>query len=487
MPEQKRIPSRSRLWLIIQILVCLALLAPLTAYAWTGSFMRYSGDDYCYGDAMVLNGFLNNQIYSYLHPMAYNGNRYSLTLFSNIGDLFGPVSGAVMPGLAILFWVAGIWLLLNELGRLVHVKLDHLVKLMLAELLVFLCIYQAPYLIQDIYWRTAMLCYLAPVICLTWLIYLLISSINSDRNIGVFLVGICLLAFLAAGFSEPGATLQTASVMLGLAGFIFIRQKNSQKRRRAIIAFGAAFIISLLALLLLSVSPSNAERINDYIHPEPLQFVVLSFTFGLTFFAESLRSYPLPTLVTIVSCAAIALVSANEIPRRKIEIKKWLVVTGLIAATCIALVSVTAAPNVLARTAYPDQRAWMPGRYAMTIGLITFGLLIGAFLHHFKTYSISLRWFFIIIVFLATGAYVLRVVPRIVSDAQPFRRWAVVWDARDQRIRAAVAAGEKKLVVERLPGIIPWVSELQENSGDWYNTCAAGWYGLESISAVDSP
>jgi hypothetical protein len=58
---------------------------------------------------------------------------------------------------------------------------------------------------------------------------------------------------------------------------------------------------------------------------------------------------------------------------------------------------------------------------------------------------------------------------------------------RDRYIRAEVEAGDQNIIVNSLPTIIPYVSELHEDPGYWYNLCAAGWYGLDSISAVNNP
>jgi len=159
-----------------QILVCLALVLPLAAYLWSGSTMRYSGDEYFYGYDQNKQGFISHQLYSYQRTMINNGNRYSSTLFSNLGDLFGPASAAVMPGLAILFWVTGLFLLLRELGKILLLKTKWLTRLALALFTVFMCICLAPSLLQDLYWRTAILTYLPPVVRLVMSIAILLAA-----------------------------------------------------------------------------------------------------------------------------------------------------------------------------------------------------------------------------------------------------------------------------------------------------------------------
>jgi hypothetical protein len=472
---------------VILIITCIGLLLPLAAYAWGGSFMRYSGDDYCYGKELVNRGFLSNQIFSYSHTMEYNGNRYSLTLLSNIGDLFGAVAGAAMPGLAIAFWVAGIFLMLGEAAKSLRLKMDWLIRICLAEFLVFMCLYLAPLLIQVLFWRSAMLTYLAPVICLVWVIWLCLRYGNFEQGMIYLLPGICFLSFLSAGFSETGAVLQSVTFIFALVGIALFWKQDLLHRRRALLACSMALLGVLVGMLFLLFSPSNAGRIGDYPHPGLPQLISLTLTHGFTFMIESLKGYPLPSLVTLAFSAAIAMEVASQYPNNKNGLKKWLIVCGLIIIVSYILVAATAAPSVLARSAYPEPRAWMPGRSAMTAGLILFGISAGMF---FRGVVKPTKTFHLVItgvILLGVGAYALRAVPRIVTEVQPLHAWAVGWDARDQAIRNAIDAGETEMVVQRLPMIIQWVNELTDDPHAWYNECAAGWYGVDSISAMWEP
>jgi hypothetical protein len=81
-------------------LLCLAFAIPLAAYTYMGSFIRIIGDDYCYAARLRQFGFWMTQWQSYVSIVGYNGNRYSLNLFSSLVGLFGPQANAVLPGLA---------------------------------------------------------------------------------------------------------------------------------------------------------------------------------------------------------------------------------------------------------------------------------------------------------------------------------------------------------------------------------------------------
>lgn len=448
--------------------------------------MRYSGDDYCYASAMVDHGLIGNQVESYFHVANYNGNRYSLTLFSNLADLLGSLSGAIMPGLAIVLWIAGTFLLLSKLGRLINLRTGRLIVFQLAVFLVFICLYLAPYLVQDLFWRSAMFAYLAPIISLTWLMVFVIHYINKDNRRISELVGIGVLAYVSAGFSETGAALQTTVLIGGLVGVLLSRKMDPNQRQRALQSFGLGLLITLVATLIMVISPSNANRIGNYAHPGLVRLIILSASFALAFMVESIKSYPLPTLVTLAFSAALALEVSGRVSFAKIATIKWLMASCLIVLVCASLVIATAAPSALARSAYPEQRAWMPGRFVINAGLVALGLLFGAYFQQIIKGTV-IKQIIILVVMLASAVYALRIVPKIIQDSQPLRSWATGWDMRDRSIRAKVEAGDRNIIVNSLPMIIPYVSELQEDPGYWYNQCAADWYRIDSISAVNNP
>jgi hypothetical protein len=143
--------------------------------------MRYNGDDYCYGAMITRYGLLKAQWFSYFLPMPYHGNRYFLTFFSGLSTLFGPYANAVLPGLAIVLWIIGIVFGLHQVARLTRLHLSHLDTLLIAEILVFFSLYQAPNLSQSLYWRSGMLPYLAPIIGNIFLITVLLKNFQQAK------------------------------------------------------------------------------------------------------------------------------------------------------------------------------------------------------------------------------------------------------------------------------------------------------------------
>jgi hypothetical protein len=99
----------------------LALIAALVVFSTAlaaiiliGTTSRYMADDYCY--AAILRGdFWKQQINAYLHETTFSGNRFSLTLFTGIAELFGSKFIQVLPGIMIITWVTGLYLFLRQI------------------------------------------------------------------------------------------------------------------------------------------------------------------------------------------------------------------------------------------------------------------------------------------------------------------------------------------------------------------------------------
>jgi hypothetical protein len=137
---------------------------PLLVYAFNGAQMRLTGDDYCYSGVLSRYGFWQGQVESYTRLNLFNGNRYALTFFSLLAALFGPQANAWLPGLALLMWVASLSSAIYLGARALRLQRMHLEALYLALSAIGLSLAQTPGLEQSLYWRSAMLAYLAPLV-----------------------------------------------------------------------------------------------------------------------------------------------------------------------------------------------------------------------------------------------------------------------------------------------------------------------------------
>jgi hypothetical protein len=153
--------------------------------------------------------------------MPYNGNRFSLTLFSSIGDLLGPLSGALMPSLAILMWVGGLFFFSKRIYHRLNSNAPWTISLLVSLVIIFLTLYQAPSIHQILYWRSGMLPYLAPMVLCAFL-----AGFIADQGKQSIInqAGVFGLAFLTAGFSEIAAMV-VCGALLSLIVILFLQAR----------------------------------------------------------------------------------------------------------------------------------------------------------------------------------------------------------------------------------------------------------------------
>src|SRR5919199_4029683 len=73
-----------------------ALVVPLLAYAWVGSFSRYTADDYCWAAILGTQGFWQAQVHWY----TVYSPRYAFTFLVNLAELAGPPMVPFLPPVA---------------------------------------------------------------------------------------------------------------------------------------------------------------------------------------------------------------------------------------------------------------------------------------------------------------------------------------------------------------------------------------------------
>ncbi len=478
--------------LIYKIALVFGLFAvtfALSGYVITGSYMRYSGDDYCYGAFLTQYGFWGAQVNSFLIKTPFHGNRYSLNLISGLSGLFGPYANGVLPGLAVLLWIIGGTTVILQARRLLQINLSHIEALLIAEFLVFITLFQVPDVKQSLYWRSSMLPYLAPLIVNTILFGYILHWIQKKKLTPLAFVIAFVLALLGGGFSETGVALQAGYLTLAFIAAWIGTKVGWKLGRHALYLAGIALLGTLLSFVLLIAAPTNppVDAASD-----PIRLIFLSFDFAGDFIRESFQGLPLPNFVNFVFFAGIAalFVFRQESPFHypgKPFLRNLLWVAGIsffLTVCCIA-------PTVYVYSRYPSPRALTGARYAMVLGVSGLGVIIGtktaAWLKTSWPENLLTRIFPSIgmaLLLCSMGLYTLRAGARIYQEIPRYQEWGSLWDSRDQEIRAAREQGIKDVEVEPMDKIITWVAELSENPGAWYNICAANYYGVNSIRAT---
>jgi hypothetical protein len=455
-------------------LYAVAALLALCVYSFTGFFTRLWADDYCFSGSLRLEGFWTAQVNAYLTT----SDRYSVMPLVGISEIFGPHAIRFLPALAAL---GGLLSLSCFLFR-VRAHIAGIGKgeiLLLSSHLVLFSLLAAPNLFQVFYWRTGMLTYFMPLVVQISLGALLLAPSQSGGKTPLSwlrLPGILLLAFFAGGFSETTAALQTTALLLALAAVLIFLKAPARKTWS--LALGVALLGSLLAMLVLFISPAAILRQQRYFVPPPGLWTLLgmTFQFAFDFITLTLRGLVIPALVAgaVPFVLAVRKTSTGAPRRRKnlfiALLAVWIAVFFLVAS-CFA-------PSVYAQSSYAEERAQFPACFVLVCGISASGWLLGKRIAALP--SKPALHPFAVLLLLALSLYPLRLAVLTYTGIEPYRQRATQWDARDQLIRAELAVGAQDLVVPALDSIAA-LSEINSDPAYFVNRCSAQYYGLNTI------
>ena len=469
------------------LIAALSIGLALAIYAYTGLFMRYSGDDYCYGSLLTKYGFFGGQVNAYTSPTPFHGNRYSLTWFSLFFSLFPPFVNGLLPALAIILWTLTINLLLTRLSEATAKNALKNELLIASFFLVFISLYTAPDLPESLYWRSAMLPYLAPVVGNLFLIVGIANYPGKKQNLFLWNVTLLALAFVSAGFSETVAAMQLGYLVIWFLIVSFGKQLfdwNVIGTRKPV---GIAAIGSILAMTFQFISPSIHSQLGDSTFlNSPVESGLVSIRYTNDFVLDSFKSFPLPHIITFILFFVLSLLVSSRSRERLISVRTLLVVAISVTGLCYFLISLGMAPSVFVRGVYPNPRALIASRFLVMVAVASIGFVLGGYS---SRYMIRLSMgpnhikLIAAVVLIGISIYALRGAYRTYGDLPRYQLWASRWDARDTQIRADLATGARNLEVVRFEKVIQWVGELSADPMVWHNVCAAGYYGAESISA----
>ncbi len=460
----------------------IATLVSLGLFAYLGTFTRYLADDYCEAGLAYSGNIVAALIQRYLHV----SDRYSNLLFVALSELLAPRNIRIVPVAMIVLWTAGLIWLVWEIKRLLGLQWPLLVDILLGSLLAFFPIFEAPNLFQTIYWRSGMATHFAPLVYLTAFTALLLMFIrrNEGRRPALWIGPLLLvLAFLGGGFSEPpDAMLITGSLLALLAIWFLVK---GARRQPALQLVAWTFAGGLLALIVMALAPGNSLRLGTP-PPGPALLVERTALYSLQFIHDSIDTLPLATVVS-VAVAGVLLYTLFACapalsPRQDMQLAILLVLTPILM---YGMIAASFAPSVYGQ-AYPVERARFAGRWMMTTASLLEGGGLGVLLAQWRPLRSRVLWVNLASVALAVLAiYPLRAAFTVLASDLPYaKRWSSAWDARQAMIYQQKAAGNEAIVVPQLPGF-EHVKELDPRPGVWVNRCAAGFYGVKSISAPE--
>lgn len=353
-------------------MLILVITILLMGYGIAGFHSRYLADDYCYDAQFIKKGFWEGQIDSYISPMPYSSNRYSLTLFSGImWAIGGVVTMPFFPLFCMIVWGCSIYYAIIRIGKYFSLHAPKLFYLLVTLTVLLFTILLAPNRYQILFWRSGMLPYLIPLIFSTFIIGRFFFYLERAKLGPLGAIELGLLAFISAGFSETVFAFQMGVCVI-LIIFMVI-SKNITGRNAGLAIFAGL----CLGALLLIFNPTNSLRQNPFPDPPSITFVILySILFAKDFFFYTVRGAWIPFMIIITLGFIIGWHFLKSIGITRKNILKVILLS--ITSLFLLLVCIMA-PTLWAMSAYPEQRGLLSGVYIIVICLFEVGLFLGVF------------------------------------------------------------------------------------------------------------
>ena len=462
-------------------LIIVTQLLAIGVQAYLGTFNRYIADDYCESvqvrDEPVLSAVVNR----YMDGSFRSSDRYSNLMFVGISQMLGKYNNQILPASMLIIWLVGLIWSLNQIRKLMELRLSRIFDLLIAISITFFSMWQAPNPFQTFIWRSGMATHFAPLAFLSLFVGFVLCQINTGKKPGVWVyLFVVFCAFIIGGFSEPPATFMIASLVLLILSIRW--WDNDAKKSRTLTFLAYSLIGFLLAFFTMFLSPGNVSHGTASLSNLPVAFLrTIQFTYN--FMDDTVRTLPFPTLISVLTSFVISfvfsLISGNNLsPYQRNRIWMFFLIVPIIQ---FLLIASSFAPSAYAQS-YPAERAQILGRLVMTTALLLEGVLLGILFSQAKV-LFSLRRPAILLgslLFFVLAFYPLRAGWSLFTDVSDYREWAFAWDLREAEIKKAIATGETDLVVMWLP-TREGVKEIDATTTLWVNRCAADYYGVDSI------
>ena len=469
-----------RLALLIGVI---STLIPLVLYAYLGIFSRYGSDDYCLSAFYLQKNLFNAMIERYMTATS----RYTNIIFIGLADkLFGWYNVAILPALMLALFIGGLYLLLREIVEMLALSWGRLMVLFLSLFVVYFSFTQAPNLYETLYWRAGMTSHLAPLMFLPFFgAFLLrqVRRVQEDKHTpSLWIQAACfIIPLVIGGLSEPPTALMITVLFLAIPAAW--RWSAVGARRSVLTLLVCSLLGALSALIIMALAPANAIR-TQTATPGLVELVSRIMYYPSYFILDTLRSFPAPTLVSIVLPMLLFYVKYTGVSQnlsREARNRLGILMIVLLLLTYL-FIAAGFAPSAYGQS-YPVPRARFIGRVLMTMALITEGTLLGILVSQIRInlQPIALHGFatFALVILMI---YPLRTTGRTFAEIPVYQERAAAWDARESEIKALKAKGETDLVVRFLSE--ERMQDLGDHPGFRLNRCAAALYGVNSIVAV---
>lgn len=419
-------------------------------------FTWFSSDDFCLLPMVKANGLLRNMLHDY---MFWDGRSISLTypvcragLFAGLPWL-GPLIGSLL--LMLSAWL--IFQLTSDRGNKVF---QQLVSVITLTALLWLVFYE--FLAQTLYWTTGV-GYIMDIVMLLAALWWMRRWKGQRLD---YLAGIPV--FFYAGTCSPNGVL----ALLFVLAIEWLHEIVIQKRRSSR-KYILAFLLILVALALVLLSPGNKNRMiawdwNNLTHIWTIYFNIKQLTENMINY-NSLFVWPL--IAVGLAGALVKIISFNQKASGYMtKILNLIYETRLLLAAFISFFFFLLMPQFNS-----PRTAIQFAMYAALFGLSQMPYLLNSFADY-KTQIIRNSMIWVHLIFIVTASTQLFDASYVKNQLQ----------SRENRLRKS--AGQNVTLSEEdiiRPPLTRRFEDISSDSSYWLNRCVASYYGLKSIALID--
>jgi hypothetical protein len=370
--------------------------------------------------------------------------------------------------------IVGCGFLVKQITQRLELSFPPADVLIISGTLCFISLYIAPNRFQTLFFRSGSLTYFYPAVFNVWIANMYLQYLKTGKPINLYALAIA--ALIGSGFSEVGLVLQ-----LSMWAFIFLFSKVQGRNQRANRAALVITVFSIVGLLVMLLCPNNAERQANFGETNTLGALITDGPIlGVDFIFYAVRGNVIPILFTLMVGVYAALKSKN--PFRKLADALVFLMGMMLIGYGLIVIGIL--PSLYAYRAYPDGRGFTEAVFILAAVVFMLGLCIGWIVRERLSKSVILMKLAAVLLLVGMGAYFTYTGLRVYADYPKFRQRAMLWDERDATIRKQALMGEKELTVPALDSVSE-TAELSENPRHWVNQCAARYYGVDSIRALE--
>jgi hypothetical protein len=481
---------------VVEWAVSTVLGATLLAYMLLGNFTRYVQDDFLSTLDDRAHGFWTAQILTY---QRHDGH-FLGTALQDAGGMLNIMFARILPGVLIAVWVALLALALRYLAP----ATGRLGRLLIGAAIVYTTLRVTPNPFLSLYWMTASLAYVAPLLFAAVLVWLLSRPPGRGWGRAMVIAGAGLVAFLAAGLAEEYTAAQTVALTLAIALAV---SRRSDAWRQRLSVLGVAWMGSLAGLGVMAAAPGNALRsaaIARLVGPRPSLLLLPSFTLpeAVHFFDVLIGTHWRGLLAMAILAA---LVGARSGPVTRLAIRSAVIAVTVATVGAAVVVFSAMTPAALEQAQPPHDYAQIVLVYICVCAIGTLGWVSGRLCRFLADRALPRvsaiersRWAIVSAATLLAGAVVvtgpISTLVAMRHDLPAIQAYATTKDEQAAIAEAAHAAGRSSAIVPPVvnPGNIGIFShtdsaELQRDPTFWLNLDVATYYGLAAIATSPAP